>query len=73
MLNIWENYDVKVDPYLALTLISDFTFDIFKRILKYNMFRLYRIMAEYKGLNILFPINFNSIREDEFDEYFEKK
>lgn len=73
MLNIWKNYDVKIDPYLALRLINDFTFDVFKRILKYNMYRLHLIMAEYKTLNILFPINFNTIREDEFDENFKKK
>ena len=72
MLDIWENYDVKVDPYLALTLISDFSFDVFKRILKYNMYRLYLIMVEYKALNILFPSNFNDIRREEFEEYLKK-
>jgi len=68
MLDILENFHLQVDPYLALTLISDFSFDIFKRILKYNMYRLHLIMAEYKGLNILFPSNFNDIRRDEFKE-----
>jgi len=68
MLDILENFHLQVDPYLALTLISDFSFDIFKRILKYNMYRLHLIMAEYKGLNILFPSNFNDIRRDEFEE-----
>ena len=73
MLDILENYNVRVDPYSALTLISDFSFDVFKRILKYNMYRFYLIMAEYKRLNILFPSNFNDIRRDEFEEYFKKK
>ncbi len=68
MVELWDKNHLTLNSFDSLKVLSDFFIQIINRLLKYNMYRLYRIMTIYQADNIIMTPNFMSMIEDRIKE-----
>lgn len=68
MVELWNKNYSTLNSFDSLKVLSDFFILIINRLLKYNMYRLYRIMTIYQADNIITTPNFMSMIEDRIKE-----
>lgn len=68
MVELWDKNHSNLNSLNSLKLLSDFFIQIINRLLKYNMYRLYRIMAIYQADNIIMTPNLMSMFDDRIKE-----
>ena len=68
MVESWDKNHSKFNSFNSLKLLTDFFIQIVNRLLKYNMYRLYRIMTIYQADNIVMTPNLMSMFDDRIEE-----
>lgn len=68
MVELWDKNHQGLNSFNSLELLIDFFIQIINRLLKYNMYRLYRIMTIYQADNIIMTPNFIGMMDDIIEE-----
>ncbi len=68
MVELWDKNHQNLNSFNSLKILTDFFIQIINRLLKYNMYRLYRIMTIYQADNIIMTPNLMSMFDDKIKE-----
>ena len=68
MVELWDKNHQNLNSFNSLKILIDFFIQIINRLLKYNMYRLYRIMTIYQADNIITTPNLMSMIDDRIKE-----
>ena len=69
MVELWDKNLQNLNSFNSLKILTDFFIQIINRLLKYNMYRLYRIMTIYQADNIIMTPNLMSLMDDRIEEF----
>ncbi len=72
MVDLWDKNHSNLNSFDSLKLLSDFFIQIINRLLKYNMYRLYRIMTIYQADNIIMTPNFMCLMDMVIEKHLDK-